>query len=243
MNHENSLKEHQQYYNAYWATHEQRLNAHEILRLAEILRGIAFITETMGKTPLKICDLGCGRGWISNELSKFGTVIGVDLSETGVNAAQACWPSVEFRIEDITQWRPDEKFDLVVSSEVIEHIPNQQAFSQTIRHLLRHGGHLILTTPNAKVKKAWDAGAHGSQLVEQWLSPKALRGHFPEFTVLDHHTFIFDFDYHGIFRVTSAPKILRILKGLGIMPLYDAARNILNMGLYQVMIGKYSPRT
>lgn len=241
MKQENGVEEHQRYYDAYWANHDQRLNAHEITRLAEILRGIALITENTGKTPMKICDLGCGRGWISNELSKFGSVIGVDLSETGVSGAQTRWPNVEYRVADITKWRPDEKFDLVVSSEVIEHVPDQQAFSQTVRHLLRDGGHIILTTPNAKVKKGWDAGAHGAQLVEQWLSLKGLRDLFPGLTVLDQHTFIFDFSYQGIFRVTSAPKILSVLKKLGVIPLYDAARNMFNMGLYQIMVGKYPP--
>lgn len=232
--------ENQEYYNRYWASHEQRLNTHEIVRLAEILHGVALVREQAGKTQLRICDLGCGRGWLSSELVKFGSVVGVDLSATGVGLAQERWPTVDFRVADITVWRPDEYFDLVVSSEVIEHIPDQQAFAETVNHLLRRGGYFICTTPNARAKKAWDQGLQGAQLVEKWLHGKELMSLFPKFSVIDHHSFIFDFSYHGAFRVTSAPKIIKILKSLGVMPLYDALRTLLNIGLYQIMVCKFS---
>lgn len=233
------INDQQRYYNDYWSDHSYRLNGHEIIRLAKILQGIACIVKNTGKTKLKICDLGCGRGWLSNELSKFGPVVGVDLSETGIAAAKEHWPSVDFRVADITQWRPDETFDLVVSSEVVEHVPDQSGFSNTIRYLLREGGYLILTTPNGKVKKAWDKGGHGAQLVEQWLSPKELRSLFSDVTPIMYCTFMYDFAYHGIFRITSAPKLLRLISMLGIMPFYNAARNIMNMGLYQIIVGRY----
>lgn len=233
------IDDQQRYYNDYWNDHDYRLNGHEIIRLSKILQGIACVIEEItDKTQLKICDLGCGRGWLSNELSKFGSVVGVDLSETGIATAKDRWPNVDFRVADITQWRPDECFDMVISSEVVEHVPDQLGFANTIRYLLRDGGFLILTTPNGKVKKAWDKGEHGAQLVEQWLSPKELRSLFFDMTLIMHRTFMYDFAYHDIFRFTSAPKLLRLVNWLRIMPFYNAARNVMDMGLYQIMVGR-----
>lgn len=234
------IDDQQFYYNDYWSDHDYSLNGHEIVRLAKILQGIVCVMkETTGKNQLKICDLGCGRGWLSNELSKFGSVVGVDLSETGIASAKKRWPSIDFRVADITQWRPDENFDIVVSSEVIEHIPDQPGFANTIRYLIREGGYLILTTPNGKVKKAWDKGGHGAQLIEQWLSPKELRSLFFDVIPIMHYTFMYDFAYHGIFRITSAPKFLKLINVLKLMPFYNAARNVMNMGLYQIMVGQF----
>ncbi|MDX1393617.1 MAG: class I SAM-dependent methyltransferase [Gemmatimonadota bacterium] len=44
--------------------------------------------------------------------------------------------------------RIDRKFDLVVSSELIEHLPSPRAFLGQTRRLLRPGGHLVVSTPN-----------------------------------------------------------------------------------------------
>jgi 2-polyprenyl-3-methyl-5-hydroxy-6-metoxy-1,4-benzoquinol methylase len=234
--------EQQRYYNTYWANHAHQLNSHEIIRLAEILKGIARISAESKKTNLRICDLGCGRGWLSQELSKFGSVVGVDLSDVGIAAAQERWPDVDFRVYDITKWRPDEKFDVVISSEVIEHVPDQVAFADTVQHLLREGGYLLITTPNGKVKKAWDRDSQGAQLVEKWLTCAELRTLFTGVEPILHKTFIYDFSYSGIFRITSAPKLLKSINSAGLLPVYDAMRELMNFGLYQILVGKYEPR-
>lgn len=240
MNLDFDVDEHRNYYDAYWTGHKQTLNFHEIIRLSEILRAIAKVIETTGNKPLRICDLGCGRGWLANELTKFGSVVAVDLSATGVALANKRWPHIDFRVADITNWRPDERFDLVVSSEVLEHVPDQAGFARTVQHLLRGGGHLVLTTPNRNVKNAWDRGNQGQQLVEKWLTPRELRRLLADAAGILHKTFLFDFGYTGLLRVTSAPKLLRLLDGTGTRPFYDVIRNAMGMGLYQIFLGRYS---
>lgn len=42
----------------------------------------------------------------------------------------------------------ESRFDLVVSSELIEHVPSPRAFLAQVRRLLRPGGHLVVSTPN-----------------------------------------------------------------------------------------------
>ena len=82
-----NLDEHRKYYDEYWSNRETRLNAHEVLRLSMILKAFSLIPQdSKGRSP-RICDLGCGNGWLSNELTKFGSVTGVDLSPEGVAQA------------------------------------------------------------------------------------------------------------------------------------------------------------
>lgn len=226
------------YYDEYWQSHKFDLIPDEVLRLAEILKAIAQLMPNFLGQDIKICDLGCGRGWLSAELTKFGSVTGVDLSPKAINAASQRWPNVRFLSADILTWRPDESFDLIVSSEVIEHVPSPKQFAETIHHLLRKGGYLVLTTPNGSVKAAWDAGNQGQQIIENWLSLRQLRHLFPSFEVLSHKVFILDFSYSRIFRLTSAPKLLRVLRTLRLIRVYDFVREFCGLGLYQIFVGK-----
>ncbi|MFM5962085.1 MAG: class I SAM-dependent methyltransferase, partial [Dolichospermum sp.] len=40
------------------------------------------------------------------------------------------------------------KFDVVLFDEVIEHLAHPDEFLKTIAHMLKPGGHIVLTTPN-----------------------------------------------------------------------------------------------
>ncbi|MBK8744990.1 methyltransferase domain-containing protein [Propionivibrio sp.] len=233
------LKDQRTYYDNYWRTHKLGLIPDEVTRLAEILHAVALILPNFKNREIRICDLGCGRGWISAELSKFGTVTAVDLSPQAIQSASERWPQVDFQSADILTWRPDDSFDLVVTSEVIEHVPDHKLFADTVSHLLRNGGYLILTTPNGKVKRAWDAINGGSQIIENWLKPAELRQLFSLFKILRYKVFILDFSYVGIFRITSAPKLLRLINLAGIGKVYDLIREWLRLGLYQILVARF----
>lgn len=227
------------YYNHYWRERVLKLNPAQICRLAEILKAISNIKDINTKN-FDICDLGCGIGWLSNELVKFGDVMGVDLSPVGVQLASDRWKSVKaFEAQNILEWRPDTQFDIVVSSEVIEHILDKQSFMATVNSIVKTGGYLILTTPNGKAKKAWDGGDQGAQMIEDWVTPKELKRLISDnFDIIYLHTFYNDFAYNRIYRILSAPKLLKILNVLGLMELYDGVRNYFKLGLYQIVIAK-----
>lgn len=235
---ETELAEQQKYYDDYWSSRATVLNAHELQRLAKILEAVARIAERPGG-DWSVCDLGCGAGWLSNELCKFGTVTGVDLSVEGVQMASRRWPSITFVAHDILSWSAPAPFDLVVSSEVAEHIPDKGRFRDAILRATKPGGHIIVTTPNDKMRATWDASEMGAQLIEQWLSPAELRALFAaDAEILWHQTFLFDFAYRRAARVFSAPKVLRLLKSVGLMPAYDAVREMAGVGLYQILLAR-----
>jgi SAM-dependent methyltransferase len=105
----------------------------------------------------KLIDVGCGRGQTTKELAAFGEVTGVDISSVAVEACQKRYPNISFSTANILdpEWITEHtrEFDVVVSTEVIEHIPKeqQQLYVHHLRELLRPGGLLILTTPNRPV--------------------------------------------------------------------------------------------
>jgi 2-polyprenyl-3-methyl-5-hydroxy-6-metoxy-1,4-benzoquinol methylase len=97
-----------------------------------------------------ICDLGCGNGHISGRLAALGyRVTGVDASESGITIARRTYPAVEF-IETLIDGNLGEElghFDLVISSDVIEHLYRPSDLLEAARSLLRPGAHALIGTP------------------------------------------------------------------------------------------------
>ena len=99
---------------------------------------------------LRILDAGCGNGFIAAALAREGhDVVGVDASEDGIRIAKAAHPGVEFHVRSVYDDLSDvaSGMDVVVSSEVIEHLYSPQRFLVNVGLTLRSGGSIVLTTP------------------------------------------------------------------------------------------------
>jgi 2-polyprenyl-3-methyl-5-hydroxy-6-metoxy-1,4-benzoquinol methylase len=95
-----------------------------------------------------VCDLGCGNGHISGRLAALGyDVTGVDASVSGIQIARRAYPGVEFVQSLIDRDLSLEKFDLVISSDVIEHLYRPSDLLEAAVSLLRPGGQILLGTP------------------------------------------------------------------------------------------------
>ncbi|HKU77353.1 MAG TPA: class I SAM-dependent methyltransferase [Pyrinomonadaceae bacterium] len=95
-----------------------------------------------------ICDLGCGNGHITGRLAKLGyQVTGVDASASGIQIARRAYPNVEFVEALIDGELSLGQFDLVVSSDVIEHMYRPSNLLEAARALLKPGGQILLGTP------------------------------------------------------------------------------------------------
>ncbi len=114
-----------------------------------------FGTGTSMRRPLvakRALDMGCGAGLLCEPLARLGaTVTGVDAAPENIAAAQAHAASVgltiDYRSGD-TGTVADERFDLVTSLEVIEHVSDPAAFLAGLAAVLADGGVMILSTPN-----------------------------------------------------------------------------------------------
>lgn len=95
-----------------------------------------------------ICDLGCGNGHITGRLAKLGyRVTGVDASATGIAIARRAYPEVEFVEGLMGEELNLGPFDLVVSSDVIEHLYRPADLLEAAGAVLKPGGQILLGTP------------------------------------------------------------------------------------------------
>lgn len=101
---------------------------------------------------VRILDVGCGGGLMSEPLARMGAqVVGVDASPGNVAAArlhaQAQGVAVDYRLGEPAQvLAPDERFDVVLALEVVEHVDDVAAFVDTVAGRVAPGGLLIAST-------------------------------------------------------------------------------------------------
>lgn len=100
----------------------------------------------------RICDLGCGNGFMAGRLADLGyEVTGIDASQSGIEIARANFPKATFLQVEIDATLPDrtkvQEFDLVVSSDVIEHLYRPGQLIEAAASILKPNGHLLIGTP------------------------------------------------------------------------------------------------
>ena len=100
----------------------------------------------------RVLDLGCGNGFWAGMFAQRGcTVVGIDASPTGIDIARTTHEGIRFEVMDIASnilaALDEDPFDLVVSTEVIEHLYSPQTWADACRNALRPGGTVIVSTP------------------------------------------------------------------------------------------------
>jgi len=104
------------------------------------------------KPGLRVLDVGCGNGAALAEFIRRGcTAVGVDLSQQGIELARRTYPQARFEVigadRDILQQLGEPAFDLVISTEVVEHLYAPREWAAGCFQATKPGGHLICTTP------------------------------------------------------------------------------------------------
>ena len=146
------------------------------VKIASILEHLVRERSKHGNSErLRILDLGCGRGWLANLASGYGDCTGVEPVSGVVAYARKLFPHVRFysgTADTLLREPAFTPFDVVLSSEVIEHVPRpeQAEFVRVLRRLIKPQGHVIITTPRREVFDLWQKIAPPNQPVEDWLS-------------------------------------------------------------------------
>ena len=113
----------------------------------KIIRGVLELVSDIEPAGLRALDVSCRRGEVLGELARHGFDVRGTNFERGLDFPAGL--PVDEGI-DLTRGLPypDESFDLVCLTEVIEHLENHRAAIAELARVLKPGGWLILTTPN-----------------------------------------------------------------------------------------------
>jgi SAM-dependent methyltransferase len=99
----------------------------------------------------RVLDLGSGAGEFTALLAEAGAeAVGAEVAQAAVNRAHSEHPELDFRLVPIEGPLPfeDNAFDLVWSSEVIEHVADTARWLSEVRRVLAPHGRLLITTPS-----------------------------------------------------------------------------------------------
>jgi SAM-dependent methyltransferase len=135
--------------------------AHSERRLSE------WILSLVPRTAKSVLDVGCGKAWVAASLCPKGIeVCSMDISPINVEKALARYPYPNHKgtVGDAFNLPfDDESFDCVIASEVVEHVPDPEAFVKSLFRVIKKGGALILSTPY-KEKLRYELCIHCHQL-------------------------------------------------------------------------------
>ena len=105
------------------------------------------------RPEMRVLDVGCGNGYTVGQFLERGCreVVGIDLSKRGIEEARKTYHAGRFEQlpadEHLLANLKCEPFDLVISTEVIEHLYAPRPYATGCFQSLRPGGRFILSTP------------------------------------------------------------------------------------------------
>lgn len=136
----NTKNPYQQYYSkSYIDDSTDRINK-EWVKIAKSKLAISFDPDK------KVLDIACGISTLGKTFSN--NVYGFDINPEAVNAAQK--NGIKARLGDVEKkWDyPDNYFDVVIASHIIEHVVNPDQLILEAKRVLKKGGLFIVATPN-----------------------------------------------------------------------------------------------
>ena len=107
---------------------------------------------------LRFLDIGCGGGLLCEPMARLGAkLVGADASETNIEVAKIHADQsnldIDYRAETAEKLDDDgEKFDVVLSMEVVEHVADVNLFLTSCANMVKPGGLLFVATINRTAK-------------------------------------------------------------------------------------------
>lgn len=115
-----------------------------------------------------ILDMGCGEGTRLNKLiTKNQKGYGIDISPKAIEMAKGKYPQLNFEVGDLEDLPyEDEKFDLVYSAFVFEHLDDPEKVLKEGVRVLKKGGSLMIVAPNYGAPNRASPPFRGSRVVK-----------------------------------------------------------------------------
>lgn len=201
---------------------------------ATIRRGdtaLRWISELRLTNP-RILDLGCSTGWLTAQLAQYGDVVGTDISDASIEEAKERYPHIEFNCGNFLKSEPGkEKFDIVVSVDVLSCVADQSAFVERIRQVLRPGGYVYIATPNRFVyERRADVAPLGAGQIRHWNYSSEVRRLFRNGFVIRHFTTLLPEGHRGVLRVVNSYRLNDLLGRVVAPTAIERAKERLGLG-------------
>ena len=120
---------------------------------------------------LKILDIGCGGGLVSEPLARMGAdVTGIDADKTAINIAmehaKASGLTINYRAESTDTLKG--QFDVVLALEIVEHVASVDKFVDECVNLCKPGGLIIMSTLN-RTPQSFALGIVAAEYILRWV--------------------------------------------------------------------------
>ncbi|MHB8253604.1 MAG: bifunctional 2-polyprenyl-6-hydroxyphenol methylase/3-demethylubiquinol 3-O-methyltransferase UbiG [Acidiferrobacter sp.] len=131
---------------------------------------LQFIKEHAPLAGLRVLDVGCGGGLLSEGLAEAGAhVTGIDLAHEALLVARLHAAenglSIDYRetaVEDLARDPAQAPFDVVTCLEMLEHVPDPSSVVKACATLVKPGGHVFFSTIN-RTPRAWLMAVLGAE--------------------------------------------------------------------------------
>ena len=130
-------------------------------------------SEKLPLKDIKILDIGCGGGLLSEPLSRLGaTVTGIDASDRNIKIAKKHLEKskldIDYYCSSPEKFVVKEKFDVILNMEIVEHVENVDFFLLKSSELLKKNGLMFIATLN-KTLKSYIFAIVGAEYILKWL--------------------------------------------------------------------------
>ena len=122
---------------------------------------------------IKILDVGCGGGLLSEPMSRLGAdVTAIDASDKNINVAKLHAKISNLNINYVCtspeKFQPKDKFDVILNMEIVEHVDDVNLFLKSCSNLLKKNGIMFVATLN-KTLKSYVFAIIGAEYILRWL--------------------------------------------------------------------------
>ena len=129
--------------------------------------------ENKTLSKLKILDIGCGGGLVCEPLTRLGAqVTGIDASYKNIEVAKIHAKKSNLKIKYLNtspeKNKINEKFDVILNLEVVEHVDNLDLFLKSSSELLKKNGIMFIATIN-RTFESYIKAIIGAEYVLRWL--------------------------------------------------------------------------
>ena len=138
-----------------------------------IINSFKLKEKTKPLEKVKILDIGCGGGLLSEPMSRLGAdVMGIDASDKNIEVAKFHAKKDNLNIKYLCaspeKLKTSVKFDVILNMEIVEHVKDIDFFLQSCSKLLRKNGIMFVATINRTLKSYFFA-IIGAEYILRWL--------------------------------------------------------------------------